>query len=178
MHVVAQTSYHFEPIQLSQLTAASARNRAFEYATRGGGSSDDIYFTKDEVSHLNDVSRLFRPISMGLNIMAVIAWSVLFLAVYKKTPLSKSFHVASRILAGLLILSIVCVLAFSSFFETFHRVLFPQGNWAFPNDSLLITLFPESFWRVELCLIVFFLFVCSLLYAQLSVKTKKVYREE
>ncbi len=36
-------------------------------------------------------------------------------------------------------------LNFPSFFDAFHRVLFPAGNYTFPGDSLLITLFPEGF---------------------------------
>ena len=31
-------------------------------------------------------------------------------------------------------------------FTTFHGVFFAAGTWTFPSDSLLIRLFPESFW--------------------------------
>ena len=35
---------------------------------------------------------------------------------------------------------------FNGFFGVFHAVLFPQGNWTFPADSLLICMLPLNFW--------------------------------
>lgn len=173
MHVVADVAYRFEPIQLSALTATSARNRAFEYATRGGGKSDDIYFTSDEVSHLVDVSRLYSPISMALNTVAVISWSILFLAVYKSVDFRKAFVYSSRALVCLLVTLSTCLLAFGIFFDTFHRLLFPGGNWAFPADSLLITLFPETFWKLELTSILLLLILVIVLYWILSSSNRR-----
>lgn len=34
---------------------------------------------------------------------------------------------------------------FWALFEKFHYVFFPQGNWAFPEGSLIITIFPFGF---------------------------------
>jgi len=34
---------------------------------------------------------------------------------------------------------------FELFFEKFHLIFFPQGNWAFPEGSLIITIFPFGF---------------------------------
>jgi uncharacterized membrane protein len=34
---------------------------------------------------------------------------------------------------------------FISLFENFHYIFFPQGNWAFPEGSLIITIFPFGF---------------------------------
>lgn len=164
MHFVADVSYRFEPIHISLQTAASARNRAYEYATRGGNRSDDVYFTKAEVSHLVDVSRLFQPISLSLNLLAVTAWSILILAVYKKVDFHQALIFSSRVLTCLLVFLSTCLLAFGLFFLQFHRLLFPQGNWAFPADSLLITIFPETFWKLMLCSILLFLSLFASLY--------------
>ena len=35
---------------------------------------------------------------------------------------------------------------FDSLFNQLHTLFFTGGSWVFPADSLLITLFPESFW--------------------------------
>ena len=34
---------------------------------------------------------------------------------------------------------------FWALFEKFHYIFFPQGNWAFPEGSLIITIFPFGF---------------------------------
>jgi len=34
---------------------------------------------------------------------------------------------------------------FFELFENFHLIFFPQGNWAFPQGSLIITIFPFGF---------------------------------
>lgn len=164
MHALADFSYRFEPVPFSTATLTSARNRAYEYATRGGTASEDIYFSALEVSHLDDVSRLYKPIEIVLNTFAVIAWSVLFLAVYKKANFDIALRLASKLLALFVGVMFLCLLVFNIFFEKFHKLLFPQGNWAFPADSLLITLFPETFWKLELLSIVVFLNLFVLLY--------------
>lgn len=50
----------------------------------------------------------------------------------------------------LIVLLALCALwtsiDFVGFFSAFHRLFFPQGNWAFPAQSLLITMLPEGFW--------------------------------
>ena len=37
-------------------------------------------------------------------------------------------------------------LDFNGLFAAFHGALFPQGNWTFPSDTLLITMYPLDFW--------------------------------
>ncbi len=168
MHVLGNLAYRFEPIQISVETATSARNRAYEYATRGGKSSDDIYFTAAEISHLDDVSRLYKPTEIVLNTLAVFAWAILFLAVYRNVNFRFALQLSGKILAGLLIAWSTGLLFFSIFFEKFHELLFPGGNWSFPADSLLITIFPETFWKLELGAILLFVFLFVLLYRVLS----------
>ena len=40
---------------------------------------------------------------------------------------------------------VIGIIAFNSLFTILHKVFFPQGNWQFPADSLLIQTFPYSF---------------------------------
>ena len=37
-------------------------------------------------------------------------------------------------------------LDFNGLFAAFHGVFFPQGNWTFGIDSLLICMYPLGFW--------------------------------
>lgn len=48
-------------------------------------------------------------------------------------------------LVFLVLLVLLVLINFTASFDVFHRIFFPQGNWIFPYDSLLITLFPSSF---------------------------------
>ncbi len=173
MHVIAVLSYRFAPIPFSNQTAYSARERAYEYATLGWKSSEDIYFLENEIAHLDDVSRLYRPISLVINSLAIISWSILFVAVYKKVSFKKEFVFARNLLLGFGLKSILFFFAFGLFFEKFHMILFPQGNWAFPADSLLILLFPEIFWKFELALLIIFLALFSVLYSILGREKEK-----
>lgn len=151
VHVVAQN-------------ASPAIDRALEYATVGTNQTEDIYFTRDEISHLVDVSRLYGPISVALNLLAVGAWATLIIAIARKQKLQASLKRASVIFTGLLISLSICLVFFSYFFEKFHQVLFPQGNWIFPADSMLITVFPETFWQLMLAIILSHIALFAIIY--------------
>lgn len=131
-----------------------AIDRALEYATRGTSQISDIYFSAPEISHLNDVSNLYKPISFGINFLAILAWGWLLLALYQKQDMKISLRLVVKI-HMLIIASLgIASLFFPLFFDTFHRILFPQGNWSFPAESMLITLFPEIFWKKMVGIIV------------------------
>ncbi|MEP7166512.1 MAG: DUF1461 domain-containing protein [Candidatus Woesebacteria bacterium] len=144
--------------------SSPAIDRALEYATRGGSQVEDIYFTKDEIAHLKDVSRLYTPISVTISLLALGAWPVLIVAVVDKIKLQSSFKRAAKTLGVLVIVLLLCLALFPLFFETFHEVLFPQGNWSFPADSMLITIFPEIFWKLILSSLIGALGIFAALY--------------
>lgn len=115
-------------------------------------------FTDEETSHMKDVRFLFN-LFRGLSIIFVLLIIIYF--IYLKTKkekgkrkktnneelfLAKTIKKAS-IISFLIILLLVffVVVNFNFSFDVFHRIFFPQGNWVFPRDSLLITLFPQTF---------------------------------
>lgn len=55
----------------------------------------------------------------------------------------KKGAIISLILITILVL--FTSLNFHQSFTIFHEIFFPQGNWAFPANSLIITLFPQDF---------------------------------
>jgi uncharacterized membrane protein len=62
-------------------------------------------------------------------------------------------------IAFLVILLLMSIFYFDLLFMLMHLILFPQGNWMFPVDSLLITLFPEQFFfNMALRIFIFALF--------------------
>jgi integral membrane protein (TIGR01906 family) len=112
------------------------------------------YFTADEKSHMQDVKHLIRLMQFIYYGAAAVS-IILFFYCYKKFKndrfefikiLAKSLLYSSIAACILLVLIfLMSVFAFNSLFTTFHLIFFPQGNWMFSPDSLLITLFPESF---------------------------------
>jgi integral membrane protein (TIGR01906 family) len=43
-------------------------------------------------------------------------------------------------------LGFFAVTSFNWFFDKFHEIFFPQGNWQFPEGDHMITMFPDGFW--------------------------------
>jgi integral membrane protein (TIGR01906 family) len=108
------------------------------------------YFDKDEISHLNDVRILLKKILLIFYIsIAVLAICIIMLSekryLYYFKNLSLIFLLASGIMIFLLIVLYILGNNFSSLFERFHYVFFPQGNWAFNENALIITIFPFGF---------------------------------
>jgi len=115
-------------------------------------------FTEAEASHMRDVrvlidiaKVLFAVLFLGLLWLARALWRR-----YKeKRTRAEAIASARTVLlsGGAVTIALVALLAlsslvdFSSFWVSFHHVLFPQGNWEFPADSVLITLFPEEFFE-------------------------------
>jgi integral membrane protein (TIGR01906 family) len=104
-----------------------------------------IKITDAERAHMADVRTVIRG--------AVLIWGISALAVIKAWQADRQKVIALLkkvsqtsvivIVAG----SILMLLGWNLFFTTFHLILFPQGNWAFPAESTLIQLFPEQFWQ-------------------------------
>jgi integral membrane protein (TIGR01906 family) len=103
---------------------------------------------------MTDVKRLFDAayiidlcaVGIILGIIAVFAINRLW-ARFDEL-LGRSLRAAGwTILALCLFLGLATLIDFTKLWILFHAVFFPQGNWAFPYNSILITLYPEGFWE-------------------------------
>lgn len=116
------------------------------------GDSRLYYFTLDEQLHLEDVRILLNKFFLLLN-FSLFVFVASLLALYlinKKEFISRKLKIL--FLGGLSAFALIALLFlaalnFSSTFQIFHEIFFPQGNYTFPADSLLITLFPENFFQ-------------------------------
>lgn len=108
------------------------------------------YFNSNEISHLNDVRVLLSRILLLFYIS-----SMLFI-IFTLLLIEKSWKAFIKNLSLIMLISSAFVLIFlaalymlatnfSYLFENFHYLFFPQGNWAFPEGSLIITIFPFGF---------------------------------
>jgi integral membrane protein (TIGR01906 family) len=110
------------------------------------------YFTAEEISHLKDVRVLFNKIFLAYYIcLGLTIVSVTGLTEKNKKKFLKSISVLlilpSAILIFLLLLLYLFGQNFLPLFDKFHTIFFPQGNFAFPEDSTLITLLPLGFFN-------------------------------
>ncbi len=138
-----------DPPPFSQEVVRGATARAFEYATLGSTQTQDIFFTNNELSHLLDVSQIYQPLRMVLGVGALLGFGWLIVVITKhKELVSRIFITARNIQLLVFGLSLFALAIFPDFFTWFHQVFFPQGNWSFPINSILIQIFPEIFWRL------------------------------
>jgi integral membrane protein (TIGR01906 family) len=107
-------------------------------------------FEPEEKSHLEDVHSIIHT----LKISSIAALVILILIIIRLSMLKDFLHNIKRMLIYgsavtlvLLLVLFVLSLNFPAFFESFHKILFPQGNYAFPESYLLIKLFPEAFFN-------------------------------
>ncbi|MFT4246356.1 MAG: TIGR01906 family membrane protein [Micrococcaceae bacterium] len=127
-------------------------------------------FTPNEVSHMVDVKALLSAVSIGAIAFFIIA-SILGLLLFRghnKGGMRKGLFNGS--IFTIVLMALVGFLAranWSGFFNNFHQLLFPKGNWQFPESTTLIRLFPSQFWvdagAAAIALTIFFAVILMIL---------------
>jgi integral membrane protein (TIGR01906 family) len=106
-------------------------------------------FGLSEVSHLRDVRAVLSGARTATGITALLLAAYVAWCVAKKrfSRLRRGMAWGAAATAGVVVLAAAAALLdFGPFFAAFHGLFFADGTWTFPYDSLLIRLFPESFW--------------------------------
>lgn len=116
--------------------------------------SESYALNADALSHLRDCNALINSFIPALAFCALFALFTLGVLhiVNKRNP--RAAFIAARIctgapiviLAAFAALGVWALFDFNGLFAAFHSVLFPQGNWTFAYDSLLICMYPLDFW--------------------------------
>ena len=99
-------------------------------------------FTESEISHLIDVNRL---LTMMKAIWIITGLSLVLSGKERFLISAQSSLKFGVVLAG--IVAVFAMMSWEAFFIGFHKLFFPQGNWAFPPDSNLLMIYPEYFWQ-------------------------------
>lgn len=113
----------------------------------GPGTFKDL--AADEAAHMRDV-RVVLYGFLGLSALAMVFAGVV-MARSPRDPLNWLALARGGLWLALVLiaLGIFASFAFDTAFELFHRIFFPEGNWAFPATSTLIRLYPTSFWELS-----------------------------
>lgn len=105
--------------------------------------------TDDAVTHLDDVRRVIsgaRLVTIGFAVLSV-AWLGIRISGKRLDLARRALRLAAISTFALVVLvALVAVVDFDTFFSAFHGLFFEPGTWVFPSDSVLIMLFPEPFW--------------------------------
>ncbi|MFH0701290.1 MAG: DUF1461 domain-containing protein [Candidatus Woesearchaeota archaeon] len=112
----------------------------------GGRENMSINYTSSEISHLQDVRGVMKG-ERYLFIAVYLAVILLFGASMKNKVFSNKLlrygGITTAIIMGIILLFFL--ISFNEVFTLFHQLFFPQGNWMFAPDSLLIQTFPLNF---------------------------------
>lgn len=103
----------------------------------------------DELAHLDDVhavaSRLFTPL-LSVAVLAAFLLMVAF-RMFGMRLFARALKWSGAIALGIIVaLGLWAAIGFDGLFASMHGLLFPEGTWTFPADSLLITMLPTPFW--------------------------------
>ncbi len=107
-------------------------------------------FMPEEKTHLEDVRNIIHWVKIiGITSLILLIGAIIRLSRLKdfKPNLKRILICGSISTFAVLVILFVISLNFPSFFEGFHKLLFPQGNYTFPANYLLIKLFPEAFFN-------------------------------
>lgn len=120
-----------------------------------GVGSVPSQFNEKEQGHLMDVVFLMR-----LGFLLFILSMLFFAYLIKRTNfIKKGFYFS------IILLLILIIMPFKIIFTIFHLILFPQGNWTFPADSIIIQTFPfEFFYFYAISLLLYSIFFAFMLY--------------
>jgi len=152
---------------LNEISAKQITNNLLGFFV---GSNELNYFNELEASHLNDVKNIIWVI-FAVYLIIIIVLLIYFLCMIKNRiknhakimKLKNILKMSAVFTTGLIVLLSAVFVSFNFFFDLFHKIFFPQGNWMFPANSLLITLFPEIFFIKFFALVLFITFIKAII---------------
>ena len=106
-------------------------------------------YNQSELGHMKDVKVVTRG-AFGITILTLALTIIISFYLWRSQQvkqLSYALFQGSLVTIALIIaIIIVAVVAWDSFFDTFHQLFFADGTWRFAYSDTLIRLFPEQFW--------------------------------
>ena len=133
----------------SESAAAEGRTADAHPALSSPAADERVVLGDDAMSHLDDVYRVVSVAKPALAAVAAAAAAALIVCGLRggRRVIGRTLAAAGGgVLALFAVLGGWAALDFNGLFAVFHSLFFQAGTWTFPNDSLLITLYPTAFW--------------------------------
>jgi integral membrane protein (TIGR01906 family) len=102
-----------------------------------------VPYEKNAVSHMDDVKKVFFYADVIFYLSLLIVTGMF--TYYKKKQIDFLKFGGWTTILGLGSMLVFALVGFNTLFTWFHKIFFPQGNWMFDADSLLIQTFPIEF---------------------------------
>ena len=107
------------------------------------------FYDAAEAAHLSDV----RLVLAGFVLVTLLAAGLVAISLARGWSDRSAWMALARGGLGLAVtlasVGVVAVITFDTVFDTFHRILFPGGNWSFdPSSQRLVQLYPLYFWQL------------------------------
>ena len=112
---------------------------------RGEIDINNVFFTEQAIKHLQDVKILIIRLQAFIFILFVLL--IILIIIYERHRIKFPFRktsIFSFIIIGIFSLSL---LSFKNFFTYFHKSLFSNKLWLFPNDALIVNLYTQDFFK-------------------------------
>jgi len=135
-------------ISFSQVN--SNASRIIDYiALKKDASLDSTFLNAKEKQHMSDVKGIFEKINLLTMIMFPLTLLLFILIYWKKIgQIYKPYILSFFIILVFVGVMIILALNFGRFFTCFHKIAFTNDLWLMdPQTDLIITLFPEQFFR-------------------------------
>jgi integral membrane protein (TIGR01906 family) len=105
-----------------------------------------LNYTSSELSHLEDVKEVMNWMEIAFYVLLLICTLIVTYYKRNKKMLKNLLRCGGvRTVIAVLLFLAIAYFSFDFLFTGFHQLFFPQGNWLFPADSLLIQTFPLEF---------------------------------
>lgn len=135
------------------------------------GGKDALFFTENELSHMSDVKELFKNVIAGALSLIITGLIILALLIIVKRKESAKFISFGLITGCIIAVAVIAVTAltvmtdFDFFFNLFHKIFFPQGNYEVSAGSnIFCFLSVGTFFDATLLIAVYsVLFIASML---------------
>ena len=137
------------PADFPKIDSVTDTSNLSQLKSAFSGASELYCYSENTVAHLDDCYKLVAAAFPWLIVaLAVVVVGLVFTGVAgRKHALgSVVFAAGVLVIVAFVAMGIWAVVDFDGFFRMFHQLLFSQGNWEFPYDSLLICALPTEFW--------------------------------
>jgi integral membrane protein (TIGR01906 family) len=106
-----------------------------------------LNYTANENSHLEDVQKVMNGLDYLFYFSLLVVTLIITIYQKKRRDIIKKLFLYGGIssLSVSIFVLLFAIFGFNSMFTIFHKIFFPQGNWTFPMESLLIQTFPLQF---------------------------------
>jgi integral membrane protein (TIGR01906 family) len=132
------------------------------YVTFDNETEPRAFYTQDELLHMRDARVLFitaQVLSYTLTVVGLLILLGLYLLCkrqkksFKKVFAFGALWGSAAFLVLAVIVSIAALIDFDKAFTAFHKMFFPQGNWAFDYYSNMIRVLPENLFMDSVAII-------------------------